>query len=284
MPFKVPIPYQREGFSLGSGFIINRQGYILTNAHVVHNATDIRVLMSDGQQGFPAKIIGMDRLTDTALLKMEADTLLTVCPLGNSDHLRTGEMVVAIGNPLGLRHTVTSGLISAKERISPGLNQKYMDFIQTDSAINPGSSGGPLMNLHGEVVGVNTALVAEAQSIGFAVPINTVKEVMPLLVLGKTERGWFGVRAVPLNAKEAATLNYEGEGGVLVVGVEEGSPADKAGIRKQDIILRLNGLPVRDFIAFRRKLLGLMPGRRIDLEVFRKGEVFEVSGKLVRKE
>jgi len=207
IPFKVPIPYNSEGFSLGSGFIINEQGYILTNAHVIHNATDIRVVLSEGRKEYPAKIMGADRVTDTALIRIEPDHLLTVLPLGDSDRLRIGEMVLAIGNPLGLRHSVTSGIVSATERISPGLNEKLVDFIQTDSAINPGNSGGPLLNLHGEVVGINTAVVSQAHSIGFAIPINTVKKVMPMLVLGKTERGWLGIRAVPLMPNKAFELN-----------------------------------------------------------------------------
>ena len=142
--------------------------------------------------------MGADRITDTALILIQPDHLLTVLPLGNSESLRIGEMVLTIGNPLGLRHSVTSGIVSATERISPGLSEKLVDFVQTDSAINPGSSGGPLVNLYGEVVGINTAMISNAQSIGFAIPINTVKKVMPMLVLGKTERGWLGVQAVPL--------------------------------------------------------------------------------------
>jgi len=126
IPFKVPIPYVTDGYSLGSGFIVNKQGYILTNAHVVHNATDIRVVLSEGRRDYPAKIIGMDRVTDTALIKMESDVTLTVLPLGDSDSLRTGEMVIAMGNPLGLRHSVTLGIVSAKERIAPHLHEKYV--------------------------------------------------------------------------------------------------------------------------------------------------------------
>jgi serine protease Do len=143
IPFKVPIPFRSEGFSLGSGFIINEQGYILTNAHVIHNATDIRVVLSEGRKEYPAKIVGADRVTDTALIRIEPDHLLTILAAGRFGRLRIGEMVMAIGNPLGLRHSVTSGIISATERISPGLNEKLVDFIQTDSAINPGNSGGP---------------------------------------------------------------------------------------------------------------------------------------------
>ncbi len=284
IPFKVPIPYNSEGFSLGSGFIINEQGYILTNAHVIHNATDIRVVLSEGRKEYPAKIVGTDRITDTALIRIQPDHLLTVLPLGNSDRLRIGEMVLTIGNPLGLKHTVTSGIVSATERISPGLSEKLLDFIQTDSAINPGSSGGPLVNLHGEVVGINTAMISKAQSIGFAIPINTVKMVMPMLILGKTERGWLGVQAVPLMPNKAFELKYPHEGGVLVVAVEKDSPAEKAGMKPDDIIMALNGHPVGRFLMLRREMLSLSPGVQLSLSVFRDGAVLEIKSTLEKKE
>ena len=284
IPFKVPIPYNSEGFSLGSGFIINEQGYILTNAHVIHNATDIRVVLSEGRKEYTAKIVGADRITDTALILIQPDHLLTVLPLGNSDSLRIGEMVLTIGNPLGLRHSVTSGIVSATERISPGLNEKLVDFIQTDSAINPGSSGGPLVNLYGEVVGLNTAMISKAQSIGFAIPINTVKRVMPMLVLGKTERGWLGVQAVPLMPNKAFELKYTHEGGVLVVAVEKDSPAEKAGMKPDDIIMALNGHPVGRFLMLRRELLSLSPGVQLSLTVFRDGTILEIKSTLEKKE
>ncbi|EFK08049.1 serine protease MucD family protein [delta proteobacterium NaphS2] len=283
IPFKVPIPFQSEGYSLGSGFIINEQGYILTNAHVIHNATDIRVVLSERRKEYPARIVGADRVTDTALIRIEPDHLLTVLPLGNSDRLRIGEMVLAIGNPLGLRHSVTSGIVSATERISPGLNEKLLDFIQTDSAINPGNSGGPLVNLHGEAVGINTAVVSEAHSIGFAIPINTVKKVMPMLVLSKTERGWLGIQAVPLMPNKAFELKYPHEGGVLVVSVEKESPAEKSGLKPDDIIMSLNGHPMGRFLLLRRELLSLSPGVKLNLSVFRNGEVLEIKCTLEKK-
>jgi len=284
IPFKVPIPYRDKGFSLGSGFIISEQGYILTNAHVIHNATDIRVVLSEGKREYPGKIIGADRITDTALIKIEPDHLFPALPLGNSDALRVGEMVLAIGNPLGLRHSVTFGIVSAKERVAPALNEDLVDFIQTDSAINPGSSGGPLINFYGEVVGINTALVSQAQSIGFAIPINTVKEVMPMLVLGQTERGWFGLRAVPVTGAKAAELGYPEDGGVLVLEVGKGSPAEKAGIQPEDIVVALDGKSLESFLLFRRKLLGLAPGQEIHLTIFRKGETKEIWSVLGKQE
>jgi serine protease Do len=283
IPFRVPIPYQDEGFSLGTGFIINREGYILTNAHVVHNATDIMVVLSEARIPFPAKIIGADPVTDTALLKMPPVGLSTILPLADSDRLRTGEMVIAIGNPLGLRHTVTLGIVSAKDRIAPGSGKEPMEFIQTDSAINPGNSGGPLLNLRGEVVGINTAIVAKAQSIGFAIPINTVKEVMPLLVLGKKERGWFGAKVAPLGPKDALRLKYPGEFGIIIKEVEDKSPAKEAGMVRDDIIMKMNGETLSNFMIFRRRLLGMLPGMRVSFTVFRDGEEISMTSTLSRR-
>lgn len=281
IPFKVPIPFQSEGFSLGSGFLINQHGFILTNAHVVFNATDIRVVFSESQKEFAAHIVGMDRLTDTALLRIEADTALTPLPLGDSEALRVGEMVVAVGNPLGLNHTVTSGLVSAKERIVPGPETRMLDFLQTDSAINPGSSGGPLLNLRGEVVGINTAIIADAQSIGFAVPINVVKEVMPLLIVNRTERGWFGVTARPLEPGEAEQRGYPKPHGIVVEDVERGSPADVSGVEKGDLIVRLDDREIDNFVMLSRHLLRLLPGDEIRVTLFRSGELIEVTSTLV---
>jgi serine protease Do len=185
---------------------------------------------------------------------------------------------------LGLRHSVTSGIVSATERISPGLNEKLVDFIQTDSAINPGNSGGPLVNLHGEVVGINTAVVTQAHSIGFAIPINTVKKVMPMLVLGKTERGWLGIQAIPLMPNKAFELKYPHEGGVLVVAVEKDSPAEKSGLKPDDIIMGLNGHSIGRFLLLRRELLSLTPGAQLNLTVFRGGNTLEIKSTLEKKE
>jgi S1-C subfamily serine protease len=283
VPFKVPIPFRTEGFSLGSGFLINREGYILTNAHVVRNATDIRVVRSGIREEFPARIIGMDRLTDTALLRIDPQPGMTVLPLGDSDQLEVGEMVVAVGNPLGLQHTVTSGLVSAKERIVPSAENTLVDFLQTDSAINPGSSGGPLLNLRGEVVGVNTAIVSNAQSIGFAIPINSVKQVMALLIVGKTERGWFGASARPFEPGEARAVGYPNPSAVVIEEVAADSPAAAAGIRPADVIVSVDGQRVEDFVAFRRQLLGRLPGQKLRLLVSRDGELIEIESLLVAR-
>ncbi len=281
IPFQVPVPFRTEGLSLGSGFIVNRQGYVLTNAHVVANAIDIRVVLSGEQKEFPGKIVGLDRLTDVALIKIESSRSFEPILFGDSDELRVGEIVLAVGNPLGLRHSVTSGLVSAKERVFPREGNKLLDFIQTDSAINPGNSGGPLINLYGETVGINTAIISKAQNIGFSVPINTVKEIMPLLVLGKTERGWFGATVEPLNLEKAVKSGYSEVGGVLINEVTPESPAQRAGLLKGDVIINLNGEKLKGFFHFRRKLLGLGPGREISATVVRDGKMLEISGKLV---
>ncbi len=285
IPFQIPIPFREEGISLGSGFLVNTQGYILTNAHVVHNATDVRVILSEGGDDHPAKIVGIDRLTDTALIRIEPQERLTPLPLGDSNALAVGEMVVALGNPLGLRHTVTSGLVSAKERVLPSRDEhQLVDLLQTDSALNPGSSGGPLLNLRGEVVGINTAIAPEAQLIGFAVPINVAKEVMPILVLGRTERGWMGASARPLQDAQAQALELKrGRAGVLIESVKGESPAAAAGLREQDIVVGVNGERVESFLHFRRKLLGLLPGQTVELTVFRDGEILTISPTLAER-
>ena len=283
VPFQVPVPFNSEGLSLGSGFLINEQGYILTNAHVISNAIDIRVVLLEEQREHPAQIIGIDRLSDTALIKIDPDFRPNVLPFGDSDALQMGEVVLAMGNPLGFQHSVTSGLISAKERISPHSKDRFVNYLQTDSAINPGSSGGPLINLHGEVVGINTAIIQQAQLIGFAIPINTVKEVMGMLIIGEDERGWFGASATPISNKEAAELKLNSSDGLILRGVEKGSPAEVSGLKKKDIIVEFNHNPIDNFVIFRRKLLALAPGQTIHLKIYREGKTFEVTSILIKK-
>jgi serine protease Do len=281
VPWKVPIPFRTEGFSLGSGFLINPYGFILTNAHVVFNATDVQVVFSGRQEELPATIVGMDRLTDTALLRIETDSPLNALPLGDSDGLSVGEMVVAVGNPLGLNHSVTSGLVSAKERVVPGARTQLLDFLQTDSAINPGSSGGPLLNLRGEVVGINTAIASDAQSIGFAVPINTVKEVMPLLIVNRTERGWFGVTARPLAPGEARQLGYANPRGIIVESVAHGSPAEASGVQPGDLIVRVGDREIDSFVLLSRHLMRLLPGDEIRVTLLRGGDLVDITSTLI---
>jgi serine protease Do len=283
IPFQMPIPFQREGLSLGSGFLINDDGFILTNAHVVRNATDIRVVRSKNREEYLARIIGVDPQTDIALLRIEPQEDMKVLPLGDSGALDVGEIVVAVGNPLGLNHTVSSGLISAKERIVGGPDASLIDYLQTDSAINPGSSGGPLLNLRGEVVGINTAIASDAQNIGFAIPIDTVKSVMPILVSGRAERGWFGASARPAEPGEANELGHPNPSAVIVEYVFDESPASRAGVHTDDLILRIGDQEVTDFIAFRRHLIGMRPGQTLELTLLREGAVIEVSSTLAKR-
>jgi len=281
IPFQFPLPFRSEGLSLGSGFVVNEGGYVLTNAHVLENATDVRVVLSGGQREYPARIVGSDRLTDTALLHIEESPPVVALPLGHSSDLAVGEIVIAMGNPLGLSHTVTQGMVSAKERMVPGEQAPLVDFIQTDSAINPGSSGGPLLNLYGEVVGINTAIVTTAQLIGFAVPIDTVKSVLPLLVVGEARRGWLGisVAADDLEAR-ARALEAGGVAGVAIDAVEAGSPAEAAGLRAGDRIVALDGAPIPDLLALQRRTVGLLADETVRFTIRRAGERVELEATL----
>ncbi len=224
-----PREFKRKG--LGSGFIINREGYIVTNNHVVQKAKDITVIL-DNKEQYPARVIGTDPKTDIALIKIEAKRDLVSAPLGDSDALKDGESVIAIGNPFGLAETVTSGIVSAKGRtIGAG---PYDDFIQTDASINPGNSGGPLMNYYGEVVGINTAIVASGQGIGFAVPINMAKEILvQLREKGRVTRGWLGVSIQEITPELAKSFGLQGEKGALISDVIPGGPGGESGVQER---------------------------------------------------
>jgi len=246
--FGGPLPHgpQRQR-SLGSGFIIDGDGSILTNNHVVENATKIVVKLSDDQE-YEAKVIGRDSKTDIAVIKISAKTSLPSANFGDSDHLEVGEWVVAIGNPFGLDSTVTSGIVSAKGRhIGQG---PYDNFIQTDASINPGNSGGPLINLRGEVIGINTAIFSRTGGnigIGFAIPINLVKEVLPQLRgKGKVVRGYLGVLIQKVTPEIAESLGMERGYGALVANVSKDGPADKAGVKVGDVIVEFDGKEVKD--------------------------------------
>jgi serine protease Do len=235
----------RRPNSLGSGFIISKEGYILTNNHVVSGADEIQVKLSDGRV-FDAKVVGFDPKIDIAVIKIAAQGDLPAAVMGNSDALETGEWVVAIGNPFGLTHTVTAGIVSAKGRVIGA--GPYDNFIQTDASINPGNSGGPLFNLKGEVVGINTAIVASGQGIGFATPINMAKTAVPQLIEGrKVERGYLGIGLQAVTPEAASVLGLDRPQGALVAAVYESSPAQKAGILPGDLILSFNGRAVENF-------------------------------------
>jgi serine protease Do len=256
--------------SLGSGFIINREGYIVTNNHVVENASDIKVSLSDKEE-FDAKVIGRDPRTDVALIKIEAKKDLPVVALGDSNKLRVGEWVMAIGNPFGLGHTVTTGIVSAKGRtIGAG---PYDEFIQTDASINPGNSGGPLFNMNGEVVGINTAIVASGQGIGFAIPINVAKDMLvSLREKGRVVRGWLGVQVQRVTADLAKSFGLDRERGALVADVMPDTPATKAGIERGDIIVEFNGRKIEEMNDLPRVVANTPPDAEVPVKLLRKGQ------------
>ena len=255
--------------SLGSGVFIDPQGYLLTNNHVISEADEIVVVLKDGQE-IKAEIVGRDKKTDLALLKVKVKQELTFLPLGNSDEMRVGDWVLAVGNPFGLENTVTAGIISAKGRIIGA--GPYDDFIQTDASINPGNSGGPLINLKGEVVGINTAIVAQGQGIGFAIPVNLAREVMTQLrTTGKVTRGWLGVYIQPVTKELAEKFKLEGTDGVLVADVVKDGPADKAGIQRGDVIVEFEGKPLKDWHSLPRLVAETAVGKEVKLKVMREG-------------
>jgi len=265
--------------SLGSGFIINDEGFIITNHHVIANATEILVTLSDNnKKEYEAKLIGSDANTDLALIKIETKKELPFVVLGDSDNLKIGEWVMAIGNPFGLGGTVTAGIVSQKGRVIG--SGPYDDFIQTDASINPGNSGGPLFNMKGEVVGINTAIIAGGQGIGFAVPVNMAKEIIVQLKDdGKVTRGWIGVAIQEVTPELAKTLGLNKAEGVLISSVMEGDPADKAGLKRRDVIVEFNGTKIKESKDLPRAVAAVKPGKTAKVVVIRDGKrkTFTVS-------
>jgi serine protease Do len=261
--------------SLGSGFIIDREGYILTNNHVVEKAVSIKVKLSDEKE-YDAKVIGKDAKTDIALIKIDAKHNLPVAAFGDSEKLEVGDWVIAIGNPFGLEQTVTAGIVSAKGRVIGA--GPYDDFIQTDASINPGNSGGPLFNLKGEVVGINTAIVSGGQGIGFAIPINVAKEMLAQLKSkGKVTRGWLGVAIQKITPEIAKSFGLKESEGALVSDVIEHSPAEKAGIKRGDIIISFNGKKIKDMDMLPRLVGATEIGKQARVGIIRDGKNLEVS-------
>jgi serine protease Do len=261
--------------SLGSGFIIDKKGYIVTNNHVVENATDIKVSLSDLEE-FDAKVVGRDPQTELALIKIEAPRDLPVAPLGDSEKLRVGEWVIAIGNPFGLGQTVTAGIASAKGRIIGA--GAYDDFIQTDASINPGNSGGPLLNLHGEVIGINTAMVATGQGISFAIPINLAKEVLAQLrEKGRVTRGFLGIQVEQVAPELAQSFGLKRPRGAVVAYVEPDSPGARAGIQEGDVIVEFNGRTVADMHELPRLVGNTPPGNAASVRFIRQGQEHSVQ-------
>lgn len=262
--------------SLGSGFVIDKKGFIATNNHVIENADKIKVKLKDGKE-FDAEIVGRDPNTDLALIKIESPNSLPVIELGDSNILKVGEWVVAIGSPFGLEHTVTAGIVSAKGRVIG--SGPYDDFIQTDASINPGNSGGPLIDMAGKVVGINTAIIASGQGIGFAVPINMAKQIIEQLKeSGEVSRGWLGVEIQPLSDEMAEYYGIKDRKGALVVKTFPDDPAYKAGIRSKDIIIELNGMTIENSRDLTRKIAEIPVGSTAEIKVLRGGKpkTFEV--------
>lgn len=263
--------------SLGSGFIIDQDGHIVTNNHVVENTDQIKVILKDGKE-YEAKIIGTDKNTDLALIKIEPGETLTVLELGDSDELKVGRWVVAIGNPFGLGHTVTAGIVSAKGRVIG--SGPYDDFIQTDTSINPGNSGGPLLDLDGRVVGINTAIVQSGQGIGFAIPSNLARNIIAQLrESGNVTRGWMGVSIQGISQDIADYYGLKDKKGVLVMEVFPGDPADEAGIKAKDIILSIDGKEVADNRDLTAIVAGIRVDKKVKVKVLRDGKekVFDVK-------
>jgi serine protease Do len=268
--------------SLGSGFIIDKDGYIVTNNHVIADADEIKVKLNSGKE-YDAKIIGRDPSTDIALIKIKADSNYSVVNLGDSDALKVGEWVVAIGSPFGLEHTVTAGIVSAKGRVIG--SGPYDDFIQTDASINPGNSGGPLINMKGNVVGINTAIIASGQGIGFAVPVNMAKGVIKQLKEeGEVTRGWLGVGIQDINDEIAEYYGLKGKKGVMVSEIFPGDPADKAGIRTKDIILDVNGQKIEASRELTRIIAGFHVGEKVKIKVLRDGKEKLFTVKIAKRE
>jgi serine protease Do len=261
---------ERRANALGSGVIISGDGLILTNHHVVARATEITVRLNTDKE-YTATLVGSDPQTDLALIQVKPDKDFPApARLGDSDATRVGAAVMAVGNPFGLGHTVTAGIISAKGRIIGA--GPYDDFLQTDAAINPGNSGGPLFNMDGEVVGINTAIVAQGQGIGFAIPINLAVELLPQLKKGKVVRGWLGVMIQDMNEELAQSMGLKDTDGVLVSDVVKGAPAEKAGLRRGDIIVQVDGDDIEEATVLSRKIAGTEPGSNIKVTVIRDGK------------
>lgn len=272
--FDLPnIPRERESQSVGSGVIVDAaKGYIITNHHVIDKADEVAVTLRDGRR-FDAKVLGVDPEADLAVIRIEASGLTRV-PLGDSDRLRVGDVVVAIGNPFGLSQTVTSGIVSALGRTGLGI-EGYEDFIQTDASINPGNSGGALVNIGGELVGINTAIVGPSGGnigIGFAIPSNMARQIMAQLVEhGEVRRGRLGVVVQNLTPDLAQAFGLTQRGGAVVAQVAPGSPADKAGLKPGDVITTVNGQPVRNSSALRNTIGLLRVGSKVTLGILRDG-------------
>jgi serine protease Do len=268
--------------SLGSGFIIDKEGHVVTNNHVIEDADQIRVKLDDEKE-FEAKVVGRDPSTDIALLKIKSGNDFPVVKMGDSAQLKVGQWVVAIGSPFGLERTVTAGIVSAKGRaIGSG---PYDDFIQTDASINPGNSGGPLINMKGEVIGINTAIIASGQGIGFAIPVNLAKGVIAQLKAGgEVTRGWLGVAIQDVNQEMAEYYGIDAKKGVFVADVFKGDPADAAGIKPKDIITEVNGQKVETTRQLTALVANIPVGQSVKVKLWREGQYRTVNVKVGKRD
>ncbi|HXC93506.1 MAG TPA: DegQ family serine endoprotease [Geobacteraceae bacterium] len=265
-------PRYRKESSLGSGIIINKDGYIITNDHVVRDAESIQVKLSN-ESIYDAKVVGSDPKSDIAVIRINSIEPLPVAVLGDSDKLQVGQWAIAIGNPFGLDRTVTVGVVSATGRSNMGI-ETYENFIQTDASINPGNSGGPLLNVNGEVIGINTAIVAAGQGIGFAIPVNMAKRVVEQLIKkGSVTRAWLGVAIQPVTEDIAASFGLQKAKGALISDVMAGSPAEKAGLRQGDILISFDGKEIKDARQLQLVVAETPIGKSVVAEIFRDGKL-----------
>lgn len=278
--FKDRIPKEFRQRSLGSGFIIDKDGYILTNNHVVEKTDEIKVTIADSKE-YDAEIVGRDPKTDLALIRIKTEEPLIPLPLGDSDKIEVGDWVIAIGNPFGLDHTVTAGIVSAKFRqIGAG---SYENFIQTDASINPGNSGGPLLNAKGEVVGINSAIytgTGGSIGIGFAIPINMAKDLLPQLKKGKVVRGWLGVMIQKITPELKEKLGLKDDKGALVADVTPGGPAEKSGIKRGDVIISFDGKEIKEMSALPYIVASTPIDKTVMVELIRQGKQMQIEVKI----
>jgi serine protease Do len=276
-------PAQQKVTSLGSGVIVSKEGHIVTNNHVLNGTDDVTVQLSDGRQA-KAKIVGTDGQIDLAVLKIDLENL-TPLPIGDSDKVRVGQIVMAIGNPFGLDESVSQGIISAKDRRA--MNDSQVEFFQTDTAINPGNSGGPLVNIRGEVIGINTAIYSESggnQGIGFAIPSNVVRSAMNSIIgKGRVVRGYLGVGIQPVTNDIAEQFKLNSARGALVTDVTPGSPAEKAGIIRGDVIRKVNGYEVKDTVALVNRIAETEIGSNLTIDLVRDGAAKTVTAQVVEQ-
>ncbi len=280
IPKNMPRKYKKEMVGIGSGILMDKEGHILTNNHVVAGATQIQVLLSDGRQ-FPGNVVGTDPKTDLAVIQISVSDPLPFLTFGDSDKVEVGQWVVAIGQPEGLNESVTQGIISAKHRAGLSEPSSYQDFLQTDAAINPGNSGGPLLTLDSKVIGVNSAILSQSggfMGIGFAIPSNMAVYVAKQLIdHGKVERGWLGITVSDISPQAAQKMGDATGHGAVIAGVVKGGPADQAGLQKGDVVIEYDGQAVANASALRNEVSMTTAGTKVDLTIVRDGKKMTVS-------